>query len=763
MIRNIYAGTLIAIIAVIVFCCIVIVRKDRSALGKCVRNLMITACVTIAAYTLAILVTNQQAAAAAFGLYYIASDIMLICMVIYSRQFIGLTRKGKPAVIAMLAITAADAVLMIMNVFLGNVFTCDADNDATGTMFYSVTDRGMLFNLHRFFVLFLVAVILILLGWKMFASAKTYRYKYIAVFSTVVIIIAVNLISVQTHFALDFSLAFYGLTALTIFYFRLYYVPRELIQGIQLYVMKNMDDGVLCMDEDGNAVYANDKARSLYKVEPNGKLTVINAFFEDWLDGRKVEDIGEISWKEHIDGRFYETQFKPLYDNRHILIGCFFIQHDETEQLAQIKAERYRATHDRLTGLYNKEHFYERVSRLLSDKEDNTYCMVCSDIKDFKLLNDIFGVETGDMVLTHFADMIRENVHNNSVYGRLSGDKFALCMPAALFSEELFKQHIEAVSHMVGSAYSLNLQIGVYFIPDNSIEPSIMCDRAVMAIKSIKSSYTESIGYYDDSLRDRIIAEQQLTGVFATALEEQQFTIFIQPQVASDGRKVLGGEALVRWNHPERGLVPPMEFIPIFERTGLICELDMYIWELACRKLAEWKKEGRTNYHISVNISPKDFYFTDIYETFTGLIERYEISPENLRLEITETAMMSDFQSQLSLIERLREYGFKIEMDDFGSGYSSLNMLKDIAVDTLKIDMGFLRQTENNERSRAILRAIIMLSKQLGIEVITEGVETLEQVEFLTEFGSDVFQGYYFARPMPVEEFENKYLYADGF
>lgn len=763
MIRNIYAGVLLAIIAVIVFCCILVVRKDRSALGKCVRNLMISASVTIAAYTLAIIVPNQIIAAASFGAYYIASDIMLICMVVYSRHFIGLTRKGKPVVIGMLAFSAADAVMMIMNVFLGNVFTCSLANDSTGALFYSVTESSALFNIHRYFVLFLVFVILVILGWKMITSAKTYRYKYIAVFATVIIIIAVNIISVQTDFFIDFSLAFYGLTAIAIFYFRLYYVPRELIQGIQLYVMKNMDDGVLCMDEDGNAVYANDKARSLFKIEPNGKLTVINMFFEDWLDGRKVEEIGESSWKERIDGRSYESHFRPLYDNRNILIGCFFIQHDETEQLAQIAAERYRATHDSLTGLYNKEHFYERVEQLLADKEDNSYCMVCSDIKDFKLLNDIFGVETGDMVLKHFAEMIRENVHDFSVYGRLSGDKFALCMPINAYDESVFKYHVEQVSHLVGSAYKLNLQVGVYYITDNSIEPSIMCDRAFMAIKSIKSSYTENICCYNDSLRDIIIAEQQLTSAFTAALADRQFTIFIQPQVASDGRKVLGGEALVRWNHPERGLVPPMEFIPIFERTGLVCQLDMYIWDFACQKLAEWKKEGRTNYHISVNISPKDFYFTDIYETFTGLIKRYDISPENLRLEITETAMMSDFKSQLSLIERLREFGFKIEMDDFGSGYSSLNMLKDISVDTLKIDMGFLRQTENNERSRAILRAIIMLSKQLGIEVITEGVETLEQVEFLTEFGSDVFQGYYFARPMPVEEFENKYLYADGF
>jgi EAL domain-containing protein (putative c-di-GMP-specific phosphodiesterase class I) len=195
----------------------------------------------------------------------------------------------------------------------------------------------------------------------------------------------------------------------------------------------------------------------------------------------------------------------------------------------------------------------------------------------------------------------------------------------------------------------------------------------------------------------------------------------------------------------------------VLERTGLICRLDKYIWELACKKLREWKDSGLKDCHISVNISSKDFYLTDIYSTFTELVEKYEISPQKLRLEITETAIMRDLETQLELIERLRNYGFAVEIDDFGSGYSSLNMLKDMNVDTLKIDMGFLRRTDYEERSRTILKTVISLSKQLGMEVVTEGVETEEQVNFLEASGCDIFQGYYFAKPMPTEEFEKKY------
>lgn len=267
----------------------------------------------------------------------------------------------------------------------------------------------------------------------------------------------------------------------------------------------------------------------------------------------------------------------------------------------------------------------------------------------------------------------------------------------------MFIEEIRRIGEQSGtSTYRICVHVGVYDIVNPDIAVSLMCDRAFMAIKTIKSSLADIIAHYDDGIRESTISEQKVTSEFGEALEGEQFCFYLQPQV-SVGGKVLGGEALVRWIHPERGLIPPNEFIEILERTGLICRLDTYIWDRACRKLREWRDQGFADYHVSVNISPKDFYFTDIYKTFTELVEKYEVNPRNLRLEITETAIMNDFKKQLVLIQRLQEYGFLVEMDDFGSGYSSLNMLKDMPVDTLKVDMGFLRETEHRERSRTIL------------------------------------------------------------
>ena len=202
----------------------------------------------------------------------------------------------------------------------------------------------------------------------------------------------------------------------------------------------------------------------------------------------------------------------------------------------------------------------------------------------------------------------------------------------------------------------------------------------------------------------------------------------------------------------------PGVFIEPFERNGMIVKLDLHVWELACRQLREWKDRGFADRYISVNISSKDFFFVDIYKEFTTLVERFGISPGNIKLEITETAVMTDLPKQLALIRKLREAGFIVEMDDFGSGYSSLNMLKDIQLDVLKIDMDFLRQSENEERSRTILKTVVALSRELGVPVITEGVETKDHVDFLTRIGCDIFQGFFFARPMKVADYEKKYF-----
>jgi EAL domain-containing protein (putative c-di-GMP-specific phosphodiesterase class I) len=227
----------------------------------------------------------------------------------------------------------------------------------------------------------------------------------------------------------------------------------------------------------------------------------------------------------------------------------------------------------------------------------------------------------------------------------------------------------------------------------------------------------------------------------------------IQPQVDTE-EKVLGGEALVRWEHPSKGLMNPGEFVPCFEKNRLIVEVDKYVWESACKQLRRWKDEGRGDLYLSINVSPIDFECIDVYQTLLSDVKKYDINSESLRVEITESTIMKNPVEQIKLIKRLRKAGFYVEMDDFGSGYSSFSMLKDIETDAVKLDMRFLGRTTKQDRAEKILIAIVNLVKECSMLVIAEGVETQEQVDFLKEIGCDVFQGFYFGRPKPVKEFE---------
>lgn len=440
--------------------------------------------------------------------------------------------------------------------------------------------------------------------------------------------------------------------------------------------------------------------------------------------------------------------------------GRFLIEMNlQTRALREKNKELYyRANHDSITGLYNRERFFEAAAELIKRQPQRKFRIVCSDIKDFKLINDMYGDEMGNQVLRYEADLIKKYADSDAVYGRINGDRFAMCMPAECFDEELIVSQISKLKEMFNrSNYHMHIYIGVYDVVDINEAVGTMCDKALISIQNIKGDYHKVISYYDWKLLDHELQKRQLVGEFEKAVSDEQFCIYLQPQTDRYG-KCYGSEALVRWKHPERGLIMPGYFIEPLEEAGLIYRLDEFVWELAVRQLKTWKDAGREDMYISVNISARDFYYIDVYESITGMVKKYGISPSSLRLELTETALASDITEIMELLTRLKNKGFIIEIDDFGSGYSSLNMLKDICADVVKIDREFLRETENAKRSKDILEVIITLSKKMNMTVVAEGVETLQQVNMLADMGCEIFQGYYFSKPISVEEFEKKYM-----
>ena len=414
----------------------------------------------------------------------------------------------------------------------------------------------------------------------------------------------------------------------------------------------------------------------------------------------------------------------------------------------------YRANHDLLTGIANKISFCEKTEKMLRENPNKRYVLVRTNIERFKVINDLFGTNVGDIILKDVANTLQVMFHGKGTYGRIESDHFAVCFDSFMMNPTTICSEVEKAIQSHNLNYALQVNIGIYEIDDNTIPVDQMCDRANLALQTIKGNYLRQVAYYDATLRNTLLQEQKLVSDMKEALENHEFVIFLQPVYSLHEEKVVSAEALVRWMHPEKGLIAPGGFIPFFEKNGLIARLDYYIWELVCTYQKERITSGKPEMPISMNISRMSLYNPRLSDDIIALVEKYNVPPRLIKLEITESAYTDNPGQLLATMANLQSYGFIILMDDFGSGYSSLNMLKDIPVDILKLDMCFLRDFEKSDKSGSILTSVVRMAKWLGIPVVAEGVETQNQLDFLREIGCDFIQGYYFSRPIPTADFE---------
>lgn len=411
--------------------------------------------------------------------------------------------------------------------------------------------------------------------------------------------------------------------------------------------------------------------------------------------------------------------------------------------------------YDRLTGLYSKEFFYQRVKEILIRNPDREYDIVCSDIENFKLVNDAFGIPAGDRLLCDVAALYKDRVGNRGICGRFNADQFACLLEHRwTYTNDLFLEALNQINELT-NARNVVMKWGIYRVKGRSASVEQMCDRALLAAQSIKGQYGKYFAEYNDELRNKLLREQAITDEMEQALEQGQFEIYLQPKYRIKDDSLAGGEALVRWNHPKWGIQSPAEFIPLFEKNGFITKLDQYVWDKTCRVLHEWEDKGYPELSVSVNVSRADIYHADLVGILVHTVKKYGLPPSRLHLEITESAYTENPKQIIDTVNNLREQGFVIEMDDFGSGYSSLNMLNDMPIDVLKLDMKFIQNETAKPVNQGILRFIMGLARWMNLSVVAEGVETGEQLERLREIGCDFVQGYFFAKPMPCAEFES--------
>lgn len=469
-----------------------------------------------------------------------------------------------------------------------------------------------------------------------------------------------------------------------------------------------------------------------------------------WFQGKECN--GRNPWYS-----LHAEQMKTVSSRRLYLAILLDVTKSKEEELEAKKLavrSQYIFEHDSLTGLYRKEIFEKKVDALLAANPQGDYAIIMWDAEHFKLINELFGYETGNQLLVRAAALMRRYVGNKGVAGRVGADQFIACIPLERLDMQKTFRRIKRTIDEMHLDYEVRISAGIYVIIDKKEPVAFMCDKASMALSSIKGKYMESYAYYDSKMMHSMIHEQELKNEMQEALDQEQFKIYVQPKYDIASGAIVGGEALVRWQHPGKGFVSPNEFIPYFEKNGFISSMDQYIWKNVAEYLENCVKESKRVLPISVNASRIDFYRDNLYEHFTELLKEYNLASKYLELEVTESAYTADEDVIYSTLEQLQKVGMTILIDDFGSGYSSFNMMKQAPVDVLKLDMEFLRGLDEGGRGKTIVKHMVQLAQDLMIPVIAEGVETKEHVELLQEIGCDYAQGYYYSKPVPLEEYD---------
>ncbi len=410
---------------------------------------------------------------------------------------------------------------------------------------------------------------------------------------------------------------------------------------------------------------------------------------------------------------------------------------------------------DPITKRNNFHKLKQDSKNMLFQEYKQIYALISLDVDRFKALNDVYGYDRGNQVLKSMGDCIASHLDEQEMFGRMVSDHFTILMKyetQQLLCKRL-DQMIDDIYHEVDLPY-LQVSVGIYVITDPTLDFSLMNDRANMAKKVSKRNTNQSYVCYRDEMRDMFIYETELESDMYRALNHKEFEVYLQPKYTLSDRRICGAEALVRWNHSQKGFLNPASFIPLFEQNGFVVKLDYYVLDQVCSLIAQWIKQGLEPLPISVNLSRLHMNNDHLAEDLIAILNRHQIPSHWIELELTETTLDLNFKNLIPTFLKLKEHGFMVAIDDFGSGYSSLKLLKDIPADILKLDRDFFHSQKSSDREKIVIKNVIHMAEALDIRVISEGVETDEQVAFLEHVGCEVAQGFFFARPMMIQEFE---------
>lgn len=534
---------------------------------------------------------------------------------------------------------------------------------------------------------------------------------------------------------------------------------------------------MLCDSEHGNKIICN---RSKLDVDEEA---LKNKPFSDnldlFVDIVMEEDLETLSVfaKKIYNGTRVSDNFVEINDNRVSVsvrmrrkdkiysyhnMTCYMTK-DEDGYIVRVTCTINEMTAEEIYRLQlsqtitNDRHpamFMKVAKEIIRKNPEGKYALIQFDVAKFKAINEMYGEAVGDELLNFFIESLKVLCTSEQMFARLTADVF-MVMTSYETKQDLL-DFIEFIrTNLLGyKNMEYRLVFGVAFVKDVNENLRKYGDRASIARQSIKANAMEYVIFHDETMTQKVLSAKRIEDNMEKALENHEFVMYLQPKFDMDTEKIVGAEALVRWIKPGEGIIPPMEFIPVFEKNGFVTRLDMYICEEACKVIRYWLDNGIQPVPISVNMSRANMKSDEYLKRLETLVYGYDIPKELLEIEITETVEGEDVEEA---IIGLKKHGYKLLMDDFGSGYSSLNTLKDTQFDIIKIDREFLQDFVGSDRGKVIVEHTIQMTKSIGLDIVAEGVENLEQARFLVESGCRVAQGFYYAKPMPVEEFDRLY------
>ncbi len=531
---------------------------------------------------------------------------------------------------------------------------------------------------------------------------------------------------------------------------------------------------IFVLDTEGNVSLWNPAAREMFgwdesevlhrpfPLVPKGKEEAFRTAFDDALQGKLVTDYETRQQKKDGSPIDINVWTAALFDAQGEVNGIMAIVADITERKQSEAKINYLAYHDTLTGLPNRVSFEERLVEAVAHAslERESLAVMFLSLDRFKKFNDTLGHLIGDQLLRSVAERLNLTLREGNRVARFGSDEFAVLLTRIAGAEDAarrannFQNVLNAPFIVEGHELYVTSSIGIGLYPDDGTDAQGLLKSAGSALYRAKQLGGSSYQFYTADMNARALARLALENQLRWALERKEFVVYYQPQVNLDTGKIMGMEALVRWQHPELGLVPPAEFIPLAEDTGLIMPIGEWVLRTACAQTKVWQDCGFSNLHVAVNLSPRQFQQPDLLLLIEQSLKEAGLNPTSLELEVTESSVMKNAESAIDTLRELRAMGIKISIDDFGSGYSSLTYLKHLPIDVLKIDQSFVRDMTSDPKDAAIVMAIIQLAHSLQLQVKAEGVETEEQLRFLRLLRCDEMQGYLFCKPLAVEAFE---------